>query len=83
MLDVVVRGGSVVDGTGAPAGVADVGIHQGRIVAVGEVDDRGTREIDADGLVVAPGFVDPHTHYDAQLLGTPPPHHRASTVSRR
>jgi N-acyl-D-aspartate/D-glutamate deacylase len=68
MLDVVIRGGSVVDGTGAAMRTADVGIRDGRVVAVGRVDERGTREISADGLVVAPGFVDPHTHYDAQLL---------------
>ena len=71
MLDVVVRGATVVDGTGAPARQADVAIHDGRIVAVGEIDDTGTRELDADGLMVTPGFVDPHTHYDAQLFWDP------------
>ncbi|MEZ4333599.1 MAG: amidohydrolase family protein [Myxococcota bacterium] len=71
MLDCVVRGGSVVDGTGAPARSADVAISGGRVVAVGRVDERGREELDADGLVVCPGFVDPHTHYDAQLFWDP------------
>src|SRR5438128_1689783 len=71
MLDVVVRGATVVDGTGAPARTADVGVQDGRIVAVGGVDDTGAREIDADGLMLTPGFVDPHTHYDAQLFWDP------------
>ena len=71
MLDVVVRGATVVDGTGAPARQADVAVHDGRIVAVGDIDDTGTRELDADGLMLTPGFVDPHTHYDAQLFWDP------------
>jgi N-acyl-D-aspartate/D-glutamate deacylase len=70
-LDVVIRGGSVVDGTGADARQADVGIRDGRIVAVGKVDDDANETIDAGGLVVAPGFVDPHVHYDAQLFWDP------------
>jgi N-acyl-D-aspartate/D-glutamate deacylase len=84
MPDLVVRAGTVVDGTGAPARTADVAVHGGRIVAVGRVEGRGDREIDADGLVVAPGFVDPHTHYDAQILwdgaATPSCFHGVTTV---
>ena len=67
MLDVVLRGGRVCDGTGAPARDADVAIDGGRIVALGRVDAAARRTVDVGGLVVAPGFVDVHTHYDAQV----------------
>ena len=66
MLDLVIRGGTVIDGTGAPPRTADVGVADGQVVAVGEVEDRATRTIDADGALVTPGFVDIHTHYDGQ-----------------
>ncbi|MEJ7584908.1 MAG: amidohydrolase family protein [Acidimicrobiales bacterium] len=62
----VIRGGTVIDGTGAPARRADVAMTDGRIVEVGSVSGRGQREIDAEGLLVTPGFVDIHTHYDGQ-----------------
>ncbi len=62
----MVRAGRVVDGTGAPERTADVAIHDGVIVEVGRVGARGVREIDADGALVVPGFVDVHTHYDGQ-----------------
>jgi N-acyl-D-aspartate/D-glutamate deacylase len=64
--DLVIRSGNVIDGSGAPARTADVAISGDRIVEVGRVDGRGAREIDADGALVTPGFVDVHTHYDGQ-----------------
>lgn len=66
MFDLVIRSGSVIDGSGGPARTADIAIRGDRIVEVGTVEDRGIREIDADGALVAPGFVDIHTHYDGQ-----------------
>jgi N-acyl-D-aspartate/D-glutamate deacylase len=70
-LDLVVRGGLLVDGTGAPPVRADVAVAGHRIVAVGEVDGDAARVVDADGRVVAPGFVDVHTHLDAQAFWDP------------
>jgi N-acyl-D-aspartate/D-glutamate deacylase len=64
--DLVIRGGTVVDGTGAAPFEADVAVKDGKIAAVGEVARAGAEEIDAKGLVVTPGFVDVHTHYDGQ-----------------
>ena len=66
-LDLVIRNGTIVDGTGAPRVTGDVGISGDRIVAVGTVDGKGAREIDATDRVVTPGFVDLHTHLDAQV----------------
>ena len=82
--DLVVRGGTIVDGTGAPAARGDVGIRDGRIGAVGEAKGSAARTIEADGLVVAPGFIDVHTHYDAQVMWdrmlTISPWHGVTTV---
>jgi len=84
MHDLVIKSGSVVDGTGAPARTADVAIDDGRVTEVGTVDGSARREIDADGALVTPGFVDIHTHYDGQVtwdpLLTPSCWHGVTTV---
>ena len=64
--DIVIRGGNVIDGTGAPAHTADVAFRDGVVTEVGKVSGSGRREVDADGALVIPGFVDIHTHYDGQ-----------------
>ena len=78
--DILIRNGTVIDGTGAPGKKADVGIRDGKIVAPGPAK----RTIDASGLIVAPGFIDPHTHYDAQICWdgatTPSSWHGVTTV---
>lgn len=83
-VDIVIRGGMLVDGTGSAPREADVAIDKGRIVAVGRVAAKGREEIDAKGLLVTPGWVDIHTHYDGQVTWesrvTPSSIHGSTTV---
>ena len=69
--DIVIRGGRVIDGTGRAEFKADIAIQGNRIAEVGDVKEKGTREVDAEGKLVTPGFVDIHTHLDAQLAWDP------------
>ena len=84
MLDVLIKGGTIVDGIGGPSREADLGIRDGRVVAIGQVEEEASETIDASGKIVAPGFVDVHTHYDAQAFwdGTlsPSPYHGVTSV---
>ena len=70
-MDLVLRNARIIDRTGGPARDADVGVENGRIAAVGDVAANGATEVELDGLVLAPGFVDIHTHFDAQVLWDP------------
>ncbi|MGH7844261.1 MAG: N-acyl-D-amino-acid deacylase family protein, partial [Candidatus Binatia bacterium] len=71
MYDLVLKNGRIYDGSGLPSFIADVAVRNGRIEGVGRIDDAAAQTIDADGLAVAPGFIDFHTHFDAQLLWDP------------
>ena len=66
--DLVVANGTVIDGSGAPRYVADVAVKDDRIAAIGRIPDRARRTVDAEGHVASPGFVDGHTHMDAQMF---------------
>ena len=82
--DLLIKNGTVVDGTGAAARHADIAVSAGKIVAIGKVDGSAKQTIDAGDCVVAPGFIDPHTHYDAQICWdaavTPSPWHGVTSV---
>ncbi|HUB15106.1 MAG TPA: amidohydrolase family protein [Acetobacteraceae bacterium] len=65
--NLVIRNGTIIDGSGGPPIRADIAVTAGRIAAIGQISERGAEEIDAKGLLVTPGFIDPHTHYDAQV----------------
>ena len=67
-FDIKITGGTIVDGSGQPGYKGDVGIADGRIVALGKVEGEARQTIDATGKAVSPGFVDVHTHYDAQVV---------------
>jgi N-acyl-D-amino-acid deacylase len=82
--DLLIKNGTIVDGTGAKRRKADLAVNDGKIVAIGEITEAAKKVIDVSGLIVAPGFVDPHTHYDAQIcwdpLVTPSSSHGVTTV---
>ena len=69
--DLLIKNGTVVDGTGAPRYRADIAVANGKIAEIGKITDSAKQMLDASDLIVAPGFVDPHTHYDAQICWDP------------
>jgi N-acyl-D-amino-acid deacylase len=71
MFDLILRGGTVIDGSGGPRYVADIGIKNGKVERIGNITEAGTEEIDATGKLVTPGWVDIHTHYDGQATWDP------------
>jgi len=71
MYDLVLKGGRIYDGSGMPSYYGDVAIQDGKIVEIGRINGGAKRTVNVDGLAVAPGFIDPHTHLDAQLFWDP------------
>jgi N-acyl-D-amino-acid deacylase len=71
MFDLLIKGGRIYDGSGMPSFTGDVGLAGGKIAAVGRLKGRAKRVLNVEGLAVTPGFIDPHTHLDAQLLWDP------------
>ena len=84
MIDCLIQGARIVDGTGGPSIEGSVGIDKGRIVTVGASHETARKTVDVDGMCVAPGLIDPHTHFDAQLMwdptGSPAIYHGVTTV---
>jgi N-acyl-D-amino-acid deacylase len=84
MYDLVIKNGRIYDGSGMPSFIADLAIRDGRIAAIGRINEAAARVLDADGLVVAPGIIDFHTHFDAQIwwdpLGSSSNEHGVTTV---
>ena len=82
--DLLIKNGRVVDGSGLPSYIADVGIKDGRIAEIGRLNGTAIRTIDASGLIVSPGFIDHHTHMDGQILwdpfGTCEPQHGVTSI---
>src|SRR5438067_10524742 len=83
-FDLIIKNARVIDGSGMPAYMADVAVQDGRIAAIGRIRETATRTIEAEGLALAPGFIDQHTHLDAHLLWDPAalplPEHGVTTV---